>query len=819
MASRDWLSLVFLIVLLGIFFHPVLFGSRVLLPADILLSHPPWSRQELYEPHNALLSDQIEEFYPDRLLAREAFRSGSLPLWSPFSAGGRPLLGNGQSAVFFPINMLSYFLPLATSFAWIALTKLLIAGFSTYLFLRRLGRSHSSACLAGCSFMFSGFLTVWLNHPHTNVAIWLPLLFLLADRLASPDGRRAVAMLSVVVGIQFLGGHPETSLHVLTATAAYVAFLGFTRSREEKSWAVLGRLAGAFAGAVLLGSLLAAVQLLPLLEYLRESAVLSDRTSRTLSPLSLSPPRFLEMPLLFFPYLYGTPVRPRTDFASAVGIRNFNEVSGGYVGVVAVVLALAAVIWLWRENPRVRFFALLGGISWAIAYDVPVISNVANSVPPFAMSLNQRSLLLVAFSLSCLAAFGLDWISSGKAVRKALDHLSAALALAVILTSTAVIVGSQLIQANRDWILEQGRSRLLQLYWAFPTPDRLLSLDQWLEKLPKIFSNILSAAQSPLISAAFTLGLLIIIQLRARGLLRSGVLAGGLIVLTFGDLWLFGRGYNPMVEPHSIFPSAPAIEFLKRDPGLYRVLGVDKVLLENTSTVYKISDIRGEDGINIARYKELLDWTSTRRMHNVVDPSTYPNYDSKIADLLNVKYVLSARAIQSEKLRPVYAGEIQIYENLKALPRAYAVFHVISSKNRIDTKRILEGEEFDPSKSAILEGASPLSPTPGSQPTAFVRVVRYEPRQVIVRATMSHPGLLVLGETFYPGWRATVNGVPTTIYRTNHALRSVRLDAGVHQIDFHYDPLSVKLGIGLSLAATLALLFLACRSGAPRPRE
>ena len=296
-ASPNWLALAVLLAILGTIFYPALFGNQVLLPADILLSQPPWKQQKSFEPQNGLLSDQIEEFYPDRFLVKEAIRSGSLPLWNPFAAGGRPLLGNGQSAVFFPINFLSYVLPLSTALVWIAVIKLLIAGFSMYLFLRQMNRSCPSALLGGCSFMLSGFLIVWLNHPHTNSAIWLPLLFLLTDRFADHPNCKYVTMLSLVIALQFLGGHPETSLHVLAAAFAYVIFIGFTRRHEERKGATLRRVFGGFTVAVLLGSMLAAVQLLPLLEYLRESAALSSRTTQAFAFFSLPTPPSIENPL------------------------------------------------------------------------------------------------------------------------------------------------------------------------------------------------------------------------------------------------------------------------------------------------------------------------------------------------------------------------------------------------------------------------------------------------------------------------------------------------------------------------------------------
>ena len=79
------------------------------------------------------------------------------------------------------------------------------------------------------------------------------------------------------------------------------------------------------------------------------------------------------------------------------------------------------------------------------------------------------------------------------------------------------------------------------------------------------------------------------------------------------------------------------------------------------------------------------------------------------------------------------------------------------------------------------------------------------PNRVTIRAILDAPGYLVVADTWYPGWRATVDDVPTELLRANHAFRAVRLEAGEHQVEMVYRPVSVLAGGAISLA-TLTLL-------------
>ena len=95
-------------------------------------------------------------------------------------------------------------------------------------------------------------------------------------------------------------------------------------------------------------------------------------------------------------------------------------------------------------------------------------------------------------------------------------------------------------------------------------------------------------------------------------------------------------------------------------------------------------------------------------------------------------------------------------------------------------------------------------------PAESVAVTRYEPQRVELVASLQHPGLVILADTYYPGWNLTIDGLPAPIYRTNRLMRGAAVKAGRHTLVYTYDPDSFRIGGALSIAGLVAL-------AAPRP--
>ncbi len=159
--------------------------------------------------------------------------------------------------------------------------------------------------------------------------------------------------------------------------------------------------------------------------------------------------------------------------------------------------------------------------------------------------------------------------------------------------------------------------------------------------------------------------------------------------------------------------------------------------------------------------------------------------------------------------RLVYDGEARVYENTRALPRAFLVGEAVEALSPDEALELLATPGFEPSSRAIVEGLPAGSATTLREPTTKqVDITTYEDQRVEIEVTGDTTALLVLTDTFYPGWRATIDDAGTAIYATDYLFRGVVVPPGTHRVVFEYQPGRWRAGLviaGLALlAATLA---------------
>jgi len=209
---------------------------------------------------------------------------------------------------------------------------------------------------------------------------------------------------------------------------------------------------------------------------------------------------------------------------------------------------------------------------------------------------------------------------------------------------------------------------------------------------------------------------------------------------------------------------------------------------------YRINTLAGPPGgASVATRRRLLDLAAVRFMIVTTSTRRRPDVEAFVRDA----------GLES---RPPPAEKLELLENPHALPRAFVTYRASPAPPAAELLAILARPSFDPLVESWVEGDAGMPASPGAPPRgAAATIARDDPNLVELDATLTAPGLVVLADTFYPGWTATVDGAPATILPTNHLFRGVRAPAGAHRIRFEYRPRSLALGAVLSLLTALGL--------------
>ena len=234
-------------------------------PFDQIRQMAPWNAPAPDQPWDVLQADGVLQFYPWRDMVFESWRHGQMPLWNPYELAGTPLLANSQSAGLYPPHILVGIahLPTGLGMTVLAWFHLGWAGLGVYLLARRLGANRLGAAVGGASFTLSAFMLAWTALPSViETCAWIPWM-LAAIFWLYEDAKwlRPFALLAFSTGMMFLAGHLQFCAYGVMAAVLSLIGLGIANFKTNKLAAAIG------VTALALGGLIAAPQLIPVLDY------------------------------------------------------------------------------------------------------------------------------------------------------------------------------------------------------------------------------------------------------------------------------------------------------------------------------------------------------------------------------------------------------------------------------------------------------------------------------------------------------------------------------------------------------------------------
>ena len=790
-------------------------------------------------------------------------------MWDPGSSLGLPLAGRGEAQMFFPLEWPAIF---GGPQIWslMLILSVALAGLGTYLFVRRLAQSGPAALAGATVYMFSGYSLWFYTQPsYVGELMLLPWLFWIAEETRRADRIIPwhVGTSGVVIGLILLAGQPEIAILSLLGCALYTTLATALSPNPLKQ---VSNLTG-FGISIPLGIGIAAVQIGLFSEALQFGSSLHDpghyARTEVLSLLNFTSavwpyllgqlwtpwqPQIGAGPHAFvqesFPLLIGTAslfilsLAVIHLFASA---RHRKGLRGPDASALSLLFVLCVIMMLLLPRDA------LGPRGSMILDHANLIKHLWEHSTLNRVNFPRYVVPLMSLLIAGLVATGidsLDWLTPRRTLYAFLVGSAGAAILAypvvsiarvaiganvsymrdsIILASTVsllgfglTIVAISLVAAKRT-PATRGQTALLLILVAETSVYVRYGLglrDEYLRLMPFIATASCAVLvlgkwyrAVPMILVCASIGTLLILERAPNGLPKPlDPYAGTLPAYATFVKSLFAKGpssgrilqtfaYLSPDYPASVgvaeLPALTPVQVYTTSWLIFNAL-TDKALRSPDYTVPNAWPGMGSSGVRWDNY------AARRRYYN----------------LFGVRYIVdeasgwwSRRKIN--RVDQIYHDDdASVYEDKDALPRAFAVRRVIVAPNLLVARTKLLKPEINLRRTAILESAGDFlpealisGPEENYQP---VEIVTYSPMFIALETNFQDPELVVLTDTFYPGWTASVDGQANKIYRVDAAVRGIVVPSGRHKITMRYWPHRLSAWLTVSIGSVLLCILL-----------
>lgn len=704
--------------------------------------------------------------------------------WNPDLFGGYPALGDPQSMTWYPVAALARYLG---SWNLLVISGYVLAGCLMYAWIwHRTGNWLGSAA-GGVVFSLSGFLSSHIGHLNmVHASIWIPLVLLAIDKLCEHRSTAWIALGAVGLGNMALAGHPQILAWAGCLCFVYAVAMGWRAPVGTKlAW---------FQSATmfLLGAGLSAILVLPMHELAGHS-VRAALDWKTFSSDSYPP---AQLPMLLFPFIFG-------GHASLeyFGRSSLTEITG-FVGLLPMLWI--AIAWQVGEDRRqVRFWLIVmaAGLLLALGRNTPLyqvlyVTPILNKfrIPP-------RHFLEMTVAVSMLTGLGIAGLLRCDANRRIevwrrSCWLFGAAVAVMLLSSVAVLATGSMTK----YMQRRELSAVEVMPWNNGTV--------WLQLL--------------------ILGTLVLVGrtwIRRPVFLMSAALLAFITVDTgmFTYLWAQGWRFGPAVKaPHPCPDELQPIGETLREQGqrmaTLETTGAIGNGRPNWTQVWSLPVTFGYNPLIPLRHCQLLD----TRLNGPEDLHLLEK-ENRSLDILSSRFLLVPHGMQELLARLRTDGELMarwqkvkelpdgvLFENRTALPGAWLVQDVRTvtgdeALQAIRTSRLASGESFDPCRMAVvetlIEGVRPVADF-----TSSVKRLGAADTSMSFEVQTNANALLVISDSFYPGWTCAIDGQEAQLFRVNYLLRGVVVPAGSHRLELAFRPTGGRLGLMLTAGSVCLCL-------------
>lgn len=694
------------------------------------------------------------------------------PWWDSYDGYGQPFAAAQQAQPFFPLTYLAALHPSPRVWNWFYFARLALAGAFGALFVAWFG-GRTAAIAGGIATALCGYYVAYYSMPHLSVEVLVPALFWSGEWLVRRPSAGAIAAAAGVMGLQFLGGMPESMVLAVGTVAAYVGL----RLALEGRFGLVPLLP--FAGAFVIAAAVGGVVLLPLIELLAHSYD-THRFAQFVIGLSsdgLHPLKMLMLQLA--PLAYGPPFADLTQNGGGfTGLQ-------GFVGSVGPFAAIVALFAAFRRRTPAPVRAAVGALAAIAAFYLlknqgfPLV-NWIGGLPVLRLVIfpkYDQALIGVAIGLLC----GLGTAACERAWARQRD---VAAAFAVVLLALTAGYAYAVVR-----VPVTPSARLFYFAAGFATVALLAGAAAL-------------AWRSP------------------RG---RGAFAAVTALAALGQYYVPVYGFIselPRVgaDPYSGAPYVSALRSRIGDTRA-RVLGLSQTLVPNWGGALALDTPNSLNALYPSRYLPFLDaFLGTPadpqsedlrdRFDGFSSPSLATERAHRWLTLSSVRYVAvpADRRTHGRGLHLAYDADARLYEFDAPLPRA-SVFHAVRGvTGERDALAALTDPALDVRRTIVIEGMATAAGTAAGA-AERARIVAGGASDVAIDAHLVQPGYVMLNDMNYPGWVADVDGRTTPVLQADDLFRAVAVPAGTHRITFAYRSPAVGRGIvttALGLAALLA---------------
>jgi hypothetical protein len=727
------------------FFSPFFFKKLLPVPADTIIGlYNPY--RDLYAKEfprgipfkNFLITDPVRQLYPWRKLAIDEEKQLQLPLWNPYSFAGTPLLANFQSSPFYPLNIVFFVFPFPLAWSFLIILEPFLEATFTYLYLRKLRIAQSASLFGGIVFAFCGFSVAWMEwNSIIHTALFLPLILLSQEYLLEKITFRWLIVYILALICSILSGYVQILFYLILFINIYLLAKIFHLTYSGKNYKSAIKKIILFFTCEITAGILTVIQWFPTIQFILLSGRRNNFVDWHKDGWFLP---FRHLAQFIAPDFFGNPTT-----LNYWGVWNYGELIG-YVGILPLIFSLFALFY--RRDKKTLFFGLTLLLSLLFSLPTPFakIPFILN-VPFLSTSQPTRLLFITDFSLSILAAYGLDLFLKEK--KRIIFPLGI---LFLIFVSFWVFILSQIKFSSYLIISRQNM--------IFPTTIFLISAITILLSL--IFGKKMRWSADKFFICLF-------------------------IVIVSIDLLRFAQKFLPFTPSSYLFPQTRVLHFLEENSGNFRIMTTDsRIFPPNFSIVYKLQSLDGYDPLFISRYAELMASSEQKKPLTSLTYSrilTPHNFTSRIIDLFGVKYILTLTEEHNQKLTKVFQeGATRVYQNNQVFPRVFFVKNIYNASSKQEAESMLFSENFDIKTNAVVEEANIILHSPLTIGSASI--IHYGENTVTIKTDNLGEGFLVLSDMFYPTWTVTVDGKKTPIILTDYALRGVLIAPGEHIINF-----------------------------------